>query len=125
MGLLTERPVFLGILRSSSCLGNFKCSTEGANCFSSYLINASSDSNSWIFNHSINSPKSGIVQGVPVRIAIGHKDMKNKTFEVARRDTGAKSFVSWDDTLTHVTELLGQIQASFRLYNLQVLADLD
>jgi prolyl-tRNA synthetase len=50
------------------------------------------------------------LKGVPVRIAIGPKDMENGTFEVARRDTLTKEVVSKDAIVNHVNDLLEQIQ---------------
>lgn len=50
------------------------------------------------------------LKGVPVRIAIGPKDLQNGTFEVARRDTLTKEVVSANDIHNYVTELLDKIQ---------------
>ena len=50
------------------------------------------------------------LKGVPVRIAVGPKDLENGTFEVARRDTLTKEIVSKDEIVTHITDLLAQIQ---------------
>ena len=50
------------------------------------------------------------LKGVPVRIAVGPKDLENGTFEVARRDTLTKEVVSKDEITTYVSDLLGQIQ---------------
>ncbi len=50
------------------------------------------------------------LKGVPVRIAIGPKDLENGTFEVARRDTFTKEIVLKDGIVNHVSELLDQIQ---------------
>ncbi len=53
------------------------------------------------------------LKGVPVRIAIGPKDLENGTVEVARRDTLEKSIVPLNDNLaTTVSSLLEQIQAN-------------
>ena len=54
----------------------------------------------------------GGVQGVPIRLELGPKDMENKSVMLARRDTGAKESVAWDDVTTRVPELLEQIQVS-------------
>ncbi len=51
------------------------------------------------------------LKGVPVRIAIGPKDLENGTFEVARRDTLSKEVVLKDGIVEHVSHLLTQIQA--------------
>ena len=40
--------------------------------------------------------------------------MEKQTVEIARRDTRAKSFVAWADTLSHITSLLTTIQVSLR-----------
>ena len=52
----------------------------------------------------------GIRQGVPIRLELGPKDMENKTVMLARRDTGVKEGVAWDDVAAGVPELLEQIQ---------------
>jgi len=50
------------------------------------------------------------LKGVPVRIAVGPKDLENGTFEVARRDTLTKEVVSKDGIVTYIGDLLEQIQ---------------
>jgi prolyl-tRNA synthetase len=50
------------------------------------------------------------LKGVPVRIAVGPKDLENGTFEVARRDTLTKEVVSNDGIVNYVNDLLEQIQ---------------
>ncbi|MGQ7944820.1 proline--tRNA ligase [Flavobacterium sp. WC2509] len=50
------------------------------------------------------------LKGVPVRIAVGPKDLENGTFEVARRDTLTKETVSKDGITTYISDLLEQIQ---------------
>jgi len=50
------------------------------------------------------------LQGVPLRIAIGPKDMENKTVELARRDTLTKENIDLDDLLSTVKNLLPEIQ---------------
>ncbi|QBN18351.1 proline--tRNA ligase [Flavobacterium nackdongense] len=50
------------------------------------------------------------LKGVPVRIAIGPKDIENRTFEVARRDTLTKEVVSKEGIDTYIKELLQQVQ---------------
>ena len=50
------------------------------------------------------------LKGVPVRIAVGPKDLENGTFEVARRDTLTKEVVSKDGIVTYISALLAQIQ---------------
>lgn len=52
------------------------------------------------------------LKGVPVRIAIGPKDLENGTFEVARRDTLTKEVVLKDGIVNHVNDLLEEIQSS-------------
>jgi len=51
------------------------------------------------------------LKGVPVRIAVGPKDLENGTFEVARRDNLTKEVVSSEKIVEHVNDLLEQIQA--------------
>ena len=55
------------------------------------------------------------MKGVPVRIAIGPKDLENGTVEVARRDLLEKQFMSMEDVETAVPALLEEIQVN--LYN--------
>lgn len=50
------------------------------------------------------------LKGVPVRIALGARDLENNVAEVARRDTKEKNSVSMDGLSEHIVELLGQIQ---------------
>ena len=50
------------------------------------------------------------LKGVPIRIAVGPKDLENGTFEVARRDTLTKEIVSKDGIEVYITDLLAQIQ---------------
>ena len=50
------------------------------------------------------------LKGVPIRIAVGPKDIENGTFEIARRDTLTKEIVSKDGVVDYVSNLLEQIQ---------------
>lgn len=50
------------------------------------------------------------LKGVPVRIAIGNRDVENNTVEVARRDTLEKVSISQDDVVSHIENLLEEIQ---------------
>lgn len=50
------------------------------------------------------------VQGVPVRIAIGPRDMENGTVEIARRDTSEKQTVERSRLAATVADLLDVIQ---------------
>lgn len=50
------------------------------------------------------------LKGVPVRIAIGPRDLENGTVEVARRDTKEKSVMQITDLSVKVEHLLDQIQ---------------
>ena len=52
------------------------------------------------------------IQGVPVRIAIGPKDLQNKTVEIARRDNLTKDFIKLDLATDHVIHLLDEIQSN-------------
>ncbi|MBD78378.1 MAG: proline--tRNA ligase [Crocinitomicaceae bacterium] len=54
-------------------------------------------------------------KGVPVRLAVGPRDLENGTIEVARRDTLTKELVSIDTVDSYVPDLLDDIQIS--LYN--------
>lgn len=50
------------------------------------------------------------LKGVPVRIAVGPRDLDSGTAEVVRRDTKEKSIVPMDDLYTHICTLLLDIQ---------------
>ena len=50
------------------------------------------------------------LKGVPLRIAIGPKDLEKKSVELARRDTLSKTFVPQDELATLIPELLKEIQ---------------
>jgi prolyl-tRNA synthetase len=50
------------------------------------------------------------LKGIPVRIAIGPRDLENGTVELARRDTLTKSTVSIDALATTISNLLDEIQ---------------
>lgn len=52
------------------------------------------------------------LKGVPVRLAIGARDMENNTVEVARRDTLTKETVSCEGIETYIKNLLDDIQAN-------------
>lgn len=55
------------------------------------------------------------LKGVPVRLALGARDLQNNVVEVARRDTKEKQTVSLDSVVDHVKNLLDEIQQN--LYN--------
>ena len=55
------------------------------------------------------------LQGVPVRLAMGLRDMDNNVVEIARRDTKEKSSVSLDGVANTVAKLLEEIQQN--MYN--------
>ena len=50
------------------------------------------------------------LKGVPVRLAIGPKDLENGTFEVARRDTLTKAVKPAEGIVAYIQDLLEQIQ---------------
>lgn len=52
------------------------------------------------------------LQGVPVRLAMGMRDLENGTIEIARRDTRTKETRSTEGLGTYVVELLKEIQTS-------------
>jgi prolyl-tRNA synthetase len=52
------------------------------------------------------------LKGVPVRIAIGPKDLENGTFEVARRDNLTKEIIAGTDIVSRVASLLAEIQSN-------------
>ena len=55
------------------------------------------------------------LKGVPVRLAIGPRDLENGTVEVARRDTLTKEVVSLDNIDEYVASLLEDIQQNIFL----------
>jgi prolyl-tRNA synthetase len=55
------------------------------------------------------------LKGIPVRLAIGGRDMENKTVELARRDTREKQTVSQEGLDTFIAQLLNEIQEN--IYN--------
>lgn len=55
------------------------------------------------------------LKGVPVRVAIGNRDMQNGTVEIARRDTKEKTTVSQENLETYIQNLLEDIQQN--IYN--------
>ena len=55
------------------------------------------------------------LKGVPVRLAIGPRDVENGTLELARRDTLTKKSISRDDVVSIVVDLMDEIQKN--LYN--------
>ncbi len=55
------------------------------------------------------------LKGVPVRMAIGARDLENNVVEIARRDTKEKKSIGLDGIETYIHELLGDIQQS--MYN--------
>ncbi len=50
------------------------------------------------------------LKGVPVRIAVGPRDLENGTFEVARRDELTKEVVTQENIVAYVASLLKEIQ---------------
>jgi len=52
------------------------------------------------------------LQGIPVRLAIGPRDVKNENIEVARRDTKDKNIVPQEGIAERVKTMLGDIQTS-------------
>tara|TARA_B100000508_G_C11465742_1_gene282313 strand:+ start:24822 stop:26294 length:1473 start_codon:yes stop_codon:yes gene_type:complete len=49
-------------------------------------------------------------KGVPVRVAIGPRDLENEKAEVARRDTKEKEIVDWSTVDQYIVDLLDEIQ---------------
>ena len=55
------------------------------------------------------------MRGVPLRLALGPKDLANNTIEFARRDTGEKQIFSQENIVENVKNYLENIQQN--LYN--------
>ena len=58
-------------------------------------------------------------KGVPLRIAIGPKDLENGTVEVARRDTLSKTVIKADQVVDYIEDTLPKIQADLYTKALQ------
>ena len=52
------------------------------------------------------------LKGVPIRLAVGQRDLENGTYEVARRDTLVKETVSMDEVIAKIEFLLDDMQKS-------------
>jgi prolyl-tRNA synthetase len=52
------------------------------------------------------------LKGVPLRVAIGSRDMQNGTVELARRDTRTKETVNQEGLAAHIEQLLEEIQTN-------------
>jgi prolyl-tRNA synthetase len=52
------------------------------------------------------------VKGVPIRLAMGPRDLENGQVEIARRDTKEKSSIAADGVVEHIAALLDEIQAN-------------
>jgi prolyl-tRNA synthetase len=50
------------------------------------------------------------LKGVPVRLALGARDLESNLVEVARRDTKEKQSISLDEVIEHIKNLLEEIQ---------------
>jgi prolyl-tRNA synthetase len=55
------------------------------------------------------------LKGIPVRVAIGGRDLENGTVEIARRDTKAKNTVPQEGLAEYIENLLDEIQQN--IYN--------
>jgi prolyl-tRNA synthetase len=64
------------------------------------------------------------MRGVPVRIAIGPRDLENNTVERARRDTKEKKVVSMDEVVKEMPALLEDIQKTIYERALKFRADM-
>jgi len=52
------------------------------------------------------------LKGVPLRIAVGPRDIENNTVELARRDTLSKETISQENIANYIKQLLEEIQNS-------------
>lgn len=52
------------------------------------------------------------LKGVPVRIAVGQRDLENGTLEVARRDNGEKTSIAIEGSAQYILNLLNEIQVT-------------
>ncbi|MEI2810466.1 MAG: His/Gly/Thr/Pro-type tRNA ligase C-terminal domain-containing protein [Nocardioides sp.] len=53
------------------------------------------------------------MKGVPIRIALGARDIENNVAEIARRDTKEKNSVSLDGLADYIEKLLEEIQYKY------------
>jgi prolyl-tRNA synthetase len=51
-------------------------------------------------------------QGVPIRLALGNRDLESGKIEVARRDNKTKETINFYGVVDHVAELLDEIQSN-------------
>lgn len=57
------------------------------------------------------------LQGIPLRVAVGMRDMNNGVVEVYRRDTGEKSLIKLEHLTDYLRETLHDIQHDMREKN--------
>ncbi len=50
------------------------------------------------------------LKGVPIRIAMGKRDLENGTIEIARRDTKEKQTIALNECVSHIQNLLTEMQ---------------
>ena len=55
------------------------------------------------------------LKGVPIRLAVGARDIENNQVELARRDTKEKKSISMDGLAEHIVKLLDEVQQN--MYN--------
>ena len=55
------------------------------------------------------------LKGIPLRVAIGPRDLENGTAEVAQRDTKAKHIIAFDELSKEIPRLLKQVQEGIYL----------
>ncbi len=69
------------------------------------------------------------LKGVPVRLAMGARDLENGTVEIMRRDTLEKETISFDGIAEHIKQLLDDIQHNIYVkalnYRTSVTRDVD
>lgn len=61
------------------------------------------------------------LQGIPLRITLGPRDVQNNTFELTRRDDGRKTIVRAEELVVRVREQLASIQRDMLLRRRQAL----
>ena len=62
------------------------------------------------FDKNLYSLSEDELKGVPIRIAVGSRDIENQTIEIFRRDTSTKNLVSVDKLVEEVDSLIIDIQ---------------
>jgi len=108
--LATRQVVIIPILKGDKAAviakANAIAETLNKNSITAFVDSSEQNSPGWKF-------AEYELQGIPIRIEIGPRDIQNNICIAARRDTLEKTEVAVDDTLAiHISEILNDIQQS-------------